>query len=145
MFTVTDQFGGVWNVLGEDAIGSNIDRLPVQVDYTGREPLFIVYSWASHTSHKQVSIIAHTSYLADIARKYTKTKNAGLDEILISLPPRLTKLTKHKISKLLKLVVLANSELNLIGYEYTTTDGVYSDFSTNENKTIETHVLFETT
>ena len=143
MFTVTDQFGAIWEVLGEGGTESKIERLPVQVDYVGGEPLFIIYSWMSCKARKQVSIVAHTNNLASIARKYSNTKNVGLDEIFISLPPRLTKLSQHKLSKLLKLAILVNSELNKIGYEYTTIDGIYSDFSTKETQESEAHVVFE--
>lgn len=143
MFTVTDQFGAVWEVLGQDGADSSIDRLPMQIDYAGTDPLFIIYYWTSHKSRKQVSIVAHTNYLAGITRKYANTKNAGLDEILVSLPPRLTKCKTHKLTKLLKFVILINSEFNIIGCEYTTIDGVYSDLGTQSPLHTDSLVVFE--
>lgn len=143
MFSMTDQFGAIWESHSGTDGRSGEDRTPVRIDYEGSDPLFIIYSWVSHRSCTQITFVSRPNELNGIARKYSKSVNAGLERVVVSLPPSLTNTDHHKIVELTRLVLLVNSKNSKVGYEYTTSVGTYSDFDHSCCAHPDAYVLFE--
>lgn len=142
MFSVTDQLGGIWDVLGESGQIEGVERRPSRIEYSGNNPLFLIYSWASNTRKKIITLTEDPQELNTIARQYNHTINAGLDEVIIFLPPSLTNHETYITERLLK-IALYTCQNNETGFEYTTDKGTYSDFNIKERPNPDIHILYQ--
>lgn len=144
MFNVVDQFGMLWDVLGDSEEFYDAERTVRRVEYDRGHPIFLIFYWHGDESNisRRLSIVADAQELQNITRSYSFSQKVGIDQVFIALPERVTKASPWVIEKLISACFLIDHETRDFGYRYETDKGSYIDSLSLDTCSMESYSLY---
>ena len=144
MFNVVDQFGMLWDVLGDSEEFYDAERIIRRVEYDGGRPIFLIFYWHGDESNisRRLSIVADAQDLQNITRSYSFSQKVGIDQVFIALPERVTKTAPWVIEKLISASFLIDHDTRDFGYRYETDNGSYIDSVSIDTGGMESYSLY---
>lgn len=144
MFNVVDQFGMLWDILGQSEEFDDVERTIRRVEYDRDHPIFLVFYWHGDESKisRRLSIVADAHEFKDITRTYSFSRKLGIDQVFIALPERVTKAAPWVIEKLISASLLIDHETRAFGYRYETDSGSYIDSLSIDTCGMESYPLY---
>ena len=133
MFNVVDQFGMLWDVLGDSEEFYDAERTVRRVEYDRGHPIFLIFYWHGDESNisRRLSIVADAQELQNITRSYSFSQKVGIDQVFIALP-----------EKLISASFLIDNETRDFGYRYETDKGSYIDSLSLDTCSMESYSLY---
>ncbi len=144
MFNVVDQFGMLWDVLGDSEEFYDAERTVRRVEYDRGDPIFLIFYWHGDESNisRRLSIVADAQELKNITRSYSFSQKVGIDQVFIALPERVTKASPWVIEKLISASFLIDHDTREFGYRYETDKGTYTDSLPFDTCGMESYSLY---
>lgn len=144
MFNAVDQFGTLWDVLGDPEEFYDAERTIRRVEYDKDYPIFLIFYWHGDESNisRRLSIVANAQELKEITHAYSCSRKVGIDQVFIGLPERVTKGAPWVIEKLISASFLIDHQTRDFGYRYVTDNGSYIDSSSKDTYGMESYPLY---